>query len=1765
MIINNTEWLQLVEGGRDDDSIKSDSPYATIFAYEGNDTILNQYQVDNCNFYIDGGKGDDYIYNIVGERYRDSYYDYRTNGTIYGGAGNDSILLNGGYVKYVEYYFDAVYCNVNGDAGDDYISVGTYAYLNTITGGDGNDTIINNGADTSIDGGAGDDYICNSDMCVTITGGAGNDYISIGASANNITGGAGDDTIKLSNQSHVIKYASGDGNDVIEGINYTDTLQITSGSITKAGVVGDDAVIYVGNDSIVLKDMADRNLTLQLGNGTAFSTVLSEELEVTPSLYIEGTSGADNITNTLECATINALAGNDTITNTNDNVSISAGEGDDSIYNSYSQVIIQGDNGNDYIYNDNNTHSEREPNLTDEYKNYYGYAVSLNGGLGSDSIHNEGGDAVYIDGGADGDSIYSHNSRYSTIYGGNGNDIIRLSSQNNSTISGGTGNDTIIGVYQYKNSISGDDGNDIISVTAAPIYAYSSQVYESTINAGSGNDTIYNDSSNEVDIIIANIYQYANGDGNDIIFGFSANDTLQITNGSISNATVNGNDVILTVGSGKITLKDVAEQSFYLKIGSGSAVSTVISAEEENPLPNGWTYGNNTNTLLKATLATADNLDLNEDYANGVKTVNASVTSNGLEIVGNDDGNSIRAGKGADYIFGGTGNDTISLGAGADTYVYTGGNDIIQDYKAGEDVIKIATDNGIEITDVETISTNVIYTTSEGNITIKGGSKKEITLIDSDDNPINFNPEQTLYIEGNSGADYIKNTLDNATIDALAGNDTIENSGSYVSINAGAGNDVITSSGDEVIIEGDKGKDLINVSGGDNTIIGGKDNDTIYNSGSGNLYQYAEGDGKDIIEGFDENDTLQITSGSYSYSWSGDDLIVAVGTGNITLKDVADKNILLKNSSGKIETVTFETVVLPDGWKYGTSSKTNTNAEILTATIATAEKEIDLTEEYGNGVLKVDGSKVSDATITGNAENNSIKAGGGDDELDGGEGDDTLTGGKGDDIFIYSGGDDVITDYGTGTDSIQIDTNNIEFLNYEEKNSDVIYTTNEGTLTVKNAIKGGVLKNIILMDEGYNVIDYPDKVKIPTGWQFDSAKNLLKATMAGADNEIDLAESYGENVEKVDGSKISGGVEIYANDLNNSLKGGKGNDVLDGGTGNDTLTGGSGDDVFIYSGGDDVITDYVADHDSIQIEIDNLEDIEVATVGSNVVYTTDEGTLTVAKGSGKDIILMDTNDERIIINGVVIPSGWQLDTAKHILKATLPGADNEIDLNENYGDGVEKVDASKISGGVEITGNDLNNSIKGGKGNDVLDGGAGNDTLTSGAGDDVFIYSGGDDFITDYTAGKDSIQIDTEEITINDVETVGTNVIYYTDAGNLTVKSGKGKDITLVDANGDAIIIGGGTIPEGWQFDSVKKILKATVASAENEIDLAESYGENVEKVDGSKISGGVEIYGNDLDNSIKGGKGNDILDGGAGNDTLYGGMGADIFIYSGGDDFISDYAAVDAIQIDTENISITGVETVSSNVIYTTDAGNITVKGGKGKAITLIDSNGAPIPFAEVTIPEGWKYDSSKNLLQATIATAEKEIDLTEEYGENIIKVDGSKISGGVEIIGNDNGNSIKGSKGADYITGGSGNDTVSLGGGADVYVYTGGDDLIQDYANVDTIQVDTSEIEISSAETIGTNVVIETSEGNITLKGGKNKTLNFEDLNGGIIGIVNSSKNVAEDILFMDDNFISDDTNLDSVTEITQDNYSVQNIETQNYNNLTQEQNYLTFAKDK
>ena len=65
-------------------------------------------------------------------------------------------------------------------------------------------------------------------------------------------------------------------------------------------------------------------------------------------------------------------------------------------------------------------------------------------------------------------------------------------------------------------------------------------------------------------------------------------------------------------------------------------------------------------------------------------------------------------------------------GKGNDVFVHTGGKDVITDYAAGADVIKLS---DAALKSVKVSGKNVILTTDKGTVTINNGKDKELNLV----------------------------------------------------------------------------------------------------------------------------------------------------------------------------------------------------------------------------------------------------------------------------------------------------------------------------------------------------------------------------------------------------------------------------------------------------------------------------------------------------------------------------------------------------------------------------------------------------------------------------------------------------------------------------------------------------------------------------------------------------------------------------------------------------------------------------------------------------------------------------------------------------------------------------------------------------------------------------------------------------------------------------------------------------------------------------
>ena len=446
-------------------------------------------------------------------------------------------------------------------------------------------------------------------------------------------------------------------------------------------------------------------------------------------------------------------------------------------------------------------------------------------------------------------------------------------------------NDVKITCNDSGNSVKSGKGSDTLTGGAGA----------DTLDGGKGNDVLIGGRGD--DILKGgdgqDIFTYTAGDGNDTIGDYkTGQDTIKIASGTISSSTIKGSNVIWTIGNGTLTIKNVKGKNITVEDATGK-IKTIIGGSP----------------IIADNVSSTITLDVNSniaDASNNTKSVNITGNKYANTIFGGSGADELSGEAGNDKLFGndgddtlsgGMGNDTLTGGKGIDLFVYTGGKDVIKDFSVLED--KISVSGGI-VSDVSISTKKTVLKIGSGNLTL------EIT---SDNSEISFKDNAGTKIL-QRGIFYDKDKT-SATIPAsfpyskeqidlgVLGVSNIDALASKKSVNIlGTGKaDKIIGSASNDTLKGMKGKDNINGGAGNDklyggedndTLIGGKGNDSLWGDSGADTFNYADGDGKDVIFGFDNSDMLQIT-GAFSASCNKkqSEVYFKVGTTSkaITLKE----------------------------------------------------------------------------------------------------------------------------------------------------------------------------------------------------------------------------------------------------------------------------------------------------------------------------------------------------------------------------------------------------------------------------------------------------------------------------------------------------------------------------------------------------------------------------------------------------------------------------------------------------------------------------------------------------------------------------------------------------------------------------------------------------------------------------------------------------------------------------------------------------------------
>ncbi|WP_284736141.1 calcium-binding protein, partial [Dongia deserti] len=543
-------------------------------------------------------------------------------------------------------------------------------------------------------------------------------------------------------------------------------------------------------------------------------------------------------------------------------------------------------------------------------------------------------------------------------------------------------------------------------------------------------------------------------------------------------------------------------------------------------------------------------------------------------------------------------------------------------------------------------------------------------------------------------------------------------------------------------------------------------------------------------------------------------------------------------------------------------------------------------------------------------------------------------------------------------------------------------------------------------------------------------------------------------------------------------------DTLDGGAGNDKLEGGTGADTYVFDRG---------------YGVDNIVEF------SWWVYTGVEDVDRVQFGPGIATIDLE----------------WSLGgSSLEDLIVKVAGTSDQLMISGQFGQYPRRpVEEFEFTDGTVLSISDITQSfLKSTAGadtlvgfydlDDTLDGGAGNDYLEGKSGSDTYVfgYGYGQDIVLDYapqasaSGDQDVVQF-AADVSISNVSfsRAGTN---YND---LVIKL-TGTSESLVIQN---------QFMNGYGMYGIE------------EFRFADGAVITFEQLKSSLLIGSPgddTLAGYGSDDVLDGGAGNDWLDGWTGADTLIGGAGNDIYVVDSVNDVVveNENDGIDTVRTSSavhslswtlganlENLVLTrfgtGIGNALNNTITREDGysgismgleGDDYLGGGNGKDTldggvgvdTLVGGRGDDLYVVDnpddVIIEDNPfdREDTVEASLSWTLTAGTENLVLT-----GSADINGSGNTASNVLTGNSGANQLSGGAGNDTLDGGAGADTLIGGTGNDTYIVDSIDDLVTENSNEGTDTIATT-----VTWTLGANIENLTLTGTLDINGTGNSLNN-------------------------------------------------------------------------
>ena len=559
---------------------------------------------------------------------------------------------------------------------------------------------------------------------------------------------------------------------------------------------------------------------------------------------------------------------------------------------------------------------------------------------------------------------------------------------------------------------------------------------------------------------------------------------------------------------------------------------------------------------------------------------------------------------------------------------------------------------------------------------------------------------------------------------------------------------------------------------------------------------------------------------------------------------------------------------------------------------------------------------------------------------------------------------------------------------------------------------------------------------------------------------------------------------IIGSSFNDVLYGDNGANVLSGRSGADTLIGGRGNDTYFVDNAGDVVRE---------------TDVTLSSGGSDTVHSS----------LGAYTLGANVENGRILAAGVAALTGNSLgntlyagagnnvlngstgvDTAAYVYAASAVTVSLAVTTAQaTAGSGTDTLIAIENLTGSnyddKLTGNAAANLLNGGAGNDVLNGGAGLDRMTGGEGADTYYVSSADDVVIETNATASTGGIDTVYSYLG-TYTLGANVedgrILATGVAAI---AGNSLNNTLYAAAGNNVLNG------STGADTASYLYAGSAVTVSLAVTTAQATGGSgsdtliaIENLNGSNYND--NLTGNAAGNLLNGGAGNDVLNGGAGLDRMTGGEGSDTYYVSsagdvvietnatvstGGSDTVYTYLDAYTLGANVENgrLLATGVAALTGNSLNNTlfaAAGNNVLNGSTG-----IDT-------------ASYAYAGSAVTVSLAVTTAQATGGSGSDTLVAIENLTGSNYND--KLTGDAAANLLNGGAGNDVLNGGAGLDRMTGGDGSDTYYVDNTGDVVTEINATASIGGSDTVYSSLSVYTLGANVehgrVVTTGAGILT-----------------------------------------------------------------------------------